>query len=222
MHNKQFAVLGLGRFGMSVAKSLTDNGYTVMVADRSEEKVQEASEFVTYAVKADVSDEMALRSLGLGNFDVVVVAIGTHLEDSVMAVLIAKELGVPYVLAKAQTDMQKKILEKIGADRVVFPEREMGVWIANNLIYSSFLEFIEVSEEYGIVEVKAIPEWIGKTLAESDIRAKYGFNVVGIRRHGKMEASPAASWRFEEDDIVIILGETQKIQRFSEKNAKDS
>lgn len=215
---KQFVVLGLGRFGMSVAKSLSEIGYDVMAVDINSENVQYASEFVTHAVRADVGDELSLRALGIGNFDVVIVSIGSHLEASVMATLIAKELGIPYVIAKAQDDMQKKILEKIGADRVIFPEREMGTRIANSLVFGNFFEFMELSDEFGIAEIEPLEEWIGATLAHTEIRAKYGLNVVAIKYKGKVEASPRADREFKKGDIAIVMGENRQIQRFLEKN----
>lgn len=214
---KQYVVLGLGRFGMSVAKTLSENGHDVMAVDINADHVQEASEFVTHAVRADVSNEYSLRALGIGNFDVVVVAIASHLESCVMATLLAKELGVKYVVAKAQDGMQKKILEKIGADRVVFPEREMGTRVANSLMFGNFFEFMELSDEFGIAEFEPLPEWEEKTLAQSEIRAKYGLNVVGIKSHFKVEASPRADRIIKKGDIIIVIGESKQIQRFAEK-----
>ena len=152
---------------MSLAKTLSENGFDVLAVDKNAENVQIASEFVTHAVKADVSDEYSLRSLGIGNLDVVVVAIGSNLEASVMATVIAKDLGNKYVISKAQDEQQKRILERIGADRVIFPEREMGVRIANSLMFGNFVEFIEVSDEFGIAEIEPLPNRVGKTLAVS-------------------------------------------------------
>lgn len=215
---KQFVVLGLGRFGMSIAKELSKNGYDVMAVDQNPDKVQAVSEFVTHAVKADVADELSMRALGIGNFDVAVIAIGGHLEANVMATLLAKELGIPYVMAKAQDDMSKKILEKIGADRVVFPEREMGIRIANSLMFGNFVEIMELSDEFGIAEFEPLEEWIGKTLAQSEVRNKYGLNVVAFKRGGKIEASPRADRMFSHGDIVVVMGESRQIQRFFEKN----
>lgn len=214
---KQFAILGLGRFGMSVAKTLSKNGYDVMAIDINAENVQIASEFVTHAVRADISDELSLRALGIGNFDVVIIAIAEHMEASMMATLVCKEIGIPYVMAKAKDDMQKKILEKIGADRVVFPEREMGARIANSLMFGNFVEFMELSEEFGIAEFEPLEEWIGKTLAQTEIRAKYGLNVVAIKNKGKFEATPGANRVFKHGEIVVAMGENKQIQRFLEK-----
>lgn len=215
---KQFVVLGLGRFGMSIAKTLSDNGFDVMAVDINAEHVQIASEFVTHAVRADISDEISLRSLGIGNFDVVIIAIAGQLEASVMATLVCKEMGIPYVMAKAQDDMQKKILEKIGADRVVFPEREMGARIANSLMFGNFVEVMELSDEFGVAEFEPLKEWIGKTLAQTEIRNKYGLNVVATKKKGKFIASPPPNHVFTEGELVVAMGETKQIQRFLEKN----
>ena len=217
---KQFAILGLGRFGMSMAKTLSEKGFDVMAVDEDPDAVQIASEFVTHAVRADVTDELSMRSLGVGNFDVVVVAIASHLESSAMATLIVKEMGIKYIVAKAKDDMQKKILEKIGADRVIFPEREMGTRIANSLVYGNFFEFMELSDEFGIAEFEPLKEWVGKTLAQTEIRAKYGLNVVAVKSNGRVEASPRADRVFKEREIIIVMGESTQIQRFLDKNSK--
>ena len=154
INKKQFAVLGLGRFGRSIARTLSENGAEVLAVDNDMELVQDISEYVTHAVMADITDETDLRNLGLGNFDVVIIATGSHLESSVLAVLLAKEMGVPYVIAKALDENHKKILEKIGVDRVILPEREMGVHIANKLLYGNFFELTEISDDVSIAEEK--------------------------------------------------------------------
>lgn len=217
---KQFVVLGLGRFGLSVSRALSENGFEVLAAGNDPDAVQVASEFVTHAVCIDVTDDLSLKALGIGNFDVAVIAIGHHLEASVMATLQAKEMGIPYVIAKAQNNAHKKILEKIGADRVIFPERDMGIRIANNLMYGNFFEFMELSNEFGIAEFEPLKDWIGKTLAQSEIRAKFDLNVVAIRARGKTEASPRANRIIQETDTLIVMGENRQIQRFIEKHAK--
>lgn len=218
MSKKQFVVLGLGRFGMSVAKSLSENGYDVLAVDNDSENVQEAAEFVTHAVKADVSDELSLRLLGISNFDVLINAIGEDLEASVMGTLLAKELGISYVVAKAKTDIQKRILEKIGVDKIVFPEREMGERLANNLMYGNFVELMELSEEFGIGEFDIRTSWVGLSLAQADIRNQYKLNVIAIKNNsGKFDASPAPDKMFEKGDIIVALGENNDIQRFLKK-----
>ncbi|NDO45538.1 TrkA family potassium uptake protein [Clostridium sp. MD294] len=214
---KQFAVLGLGRFGRSIAKTLSENGAEVLAVDNNMELVQDISEYVTHAVMADITDEADLRNLGLGNFDVVIIATGSHLESSVLAILLAKEMGVPYVIAKALDENHKKILEKIGVDRVILPEREMGVHIANKLLYGNFFELTEISDDVSIAEVIPKKEWIGKSIIESDIRAKYDLNIIAIRQHEDIIASPKPTYVICENDVLIVLGENINIQKFLNK-----
>lgn len=214
---KQFAVLGLGRFGRSVAKTLAENGAEVLAVDSNMELVQDMSEYVTHAVMADITDEADLRNLGLGNFDVVIIATGSHLEASVLAILLAKEMGVPYVIAKALDENHKKILEKIGVDRVILPEREMGLHIANKLIYGNFFELTEISDDVSIAEVIPKKEWFGKSMIESDIRAKYDLNIIAIRQGEDIIASPKPSYIIQQNDILIVLGENVNIQKFLNK-----
>ncbi len=181
------------------------------------ELVQDISEYVTHAVMADITDETDLRNLGLGNFDVVIIATGSHLESSVLAVLLAKEMGVPYVIAKALDENHKKILEKIGVDRVILPEREMGVHIANKLLYGNFFELTEISDDVSIAEVIPKQEWLNKSIIESDIRAKYDLNIIAIRQHQDIIASPKPSYVIQQNDILIVLGENVNIQKFLNK-----
>lgn len=214
---KQFAVLGLGRFGSSLAKTLYDLGHEVLAVDEREEAVQEISESVTHAVQADATDESALRSLGLRNFDVVIVSIGADIQASILVTLIVKELGVKYVVAKAQSELHAKVLYKIGADRVVLPERDMGLRLAHNLVSSNVLDFIELSSDYSIVEVVALNEWQGKTLKDLNFRRKYGLNVIAIKHNGEMNVSPRAEDIIEENDVLVVIGENEGITRLENK-----
>lgn len=214
---KQFAVLGLGRFGSSLAKTLYDLGHEVLAVDEREEAVQEISELVTHAVQADATDESALRSLGLRNFDVVIVSIGADIQSSILVTLIVKELGVKYVVAKAQSELHAKVLYKIGADRVVLPERDMGLRLAHNLVSSNVLDFIELSSDYSIVEVAALNEWQGKTLKDLNFRRKYGLNVIAIKHNGEMNVSPRAEDIIEENDVLVVIGENEGITRLENK-----
>lgn len=214
---KQFAVLGLGRFGSSLAKTLYDLGHEVLAVDEREEAVQEISESVTHAVQADATDESALRSLGLRNFDVVIVSIGADIQASILVTLIVKELGVKYVVAKAQSELHAKVLYKIGADRVVLPERDMGLRLAHNLVSSNVLDFIELSSDYSIVEVAALNEWQGKTLKDLNFRRKYGLNVIAIKHNGEMNVSPRAEDIIEENDVLVVIGENEGITRLENK-----
>lgn len=214
---KQYAVLGLGRFGESIAIELSNNGYDVLAIDKSETIVQNISEHVRFAVRADVTDIDALKSLGLGNFDVAVIAIGTNIDSSIMATLLAKELGVKTVIAKAQNDMHKKILKKIGADKVIFPEREMGQRIANNLMSGNIIDYLELSQDYSIVEIEILPEWVGKNLIDLNFRNIYGVNIVALKRNNIINVTLNPSDEFIENDIVIVIGSNDDIYTIQEK-----
>lgn len=209
MINKQFVVIGLGRFGYSIAKTLHSLDYDVLAIDRSEDIVQQISDEVTHAVQLDATDENALKSLGVRNFDVAIVAIGEDIQASIMVTLLLKELGVKYIIAKAQNEKHQKVLEKIGADRVILPEKEMGIRIANNLSTTNILDYIELSPDYSIMEVKALKEWENKTLKELRLRSTYGINIVAIKRGEDVRISPLAEDIIMEDDIIITIG-TQK------------
>jgi trk system potassium uptake protein TrkA len=214
---KQFAVLGLGRFGSSLAKTLYGLGHDVLAVDEREEVVQDISDSVTHAIQADAADESTLRSLGLRNFDVAIVTIGSDIQASILVTLILKELGVKYVVAKAQSELHAKVLYKIGADRVVFPERDMGVRLAHNLVSTNILDFIELSSDYSIVEVAALSEWKGKTLKELNMRVKYGINIIAIRREGKINVSPKAEDRIMENDVLVVVGDNDGIIRLENR-----
>lgn len=183
--NKQFAVLGLGSFGRSVALSLEKMGCDVMVVDDSYEKIQEISDKVSYAMKADVTDKDALQALGARNLDGAVVAVSEHPEANIMATLLCKEMGIPLVVAKAKDKLQGTILEKVGADSVVYPEIEMGSRIAKSMVANEFVDWIELSNDYSIVEIAVPRRWEGKSLAELDVRKKYGITVVGVMQGEK-------------------------------------
>lgn len=210
---KQFAVIGCGRFGSSLAKTLYNLGHDVLAIDKDEELVQEISDSVTHAVQADVMDENVMKDLGLRNFDVVIVSIGSNLEASIFSTLIAKELGVKKVIAKAQSELHGKLLKQIGADKIVFPERDMGVRVAHNLVSTNILDFIELSPDYSIVEIKAIPAWENKTLKELKLPTKYGINVMAIKRDDLINVSPNADDKILEGDILVIIGDTEDIEK---------
>jgi len=179
---KQFVVIGLGRFGASVAETLADNGYDVLAIDKDADRVQSIADIVTHAVEADATDEEALKTLGVRNFDVAVVSIGDNVSANILCTLILKELNVPYVIVKAPDSLHGKVLTKVGADRVVYPERDMGARIANNLISSNVLDYIEFAPEYGVVEILASEKMIGRTLGELALRSKFNVNVMAIKR----------------------------------------
>lgn len=212
MTTKQFVVIGLGRFGRSVATTLYSLGNDVLAIDLSEDIVQDISENVTHAVQADATDETTLRALGIRNFDVAVVTIGSDVQSSVMVTLLIKELGVKYVIAKAQNDLHAKVLYKIGADRVVFPERDMGVRVAHNLCSSNILDYIELSPDYSIMEVTAIEQWTGKTLRELSMRSKFGINVMAIKRGTDINISPSAEDFIKPGDVLVVIGGTEELK----------
>ena len=210
---KSFVVIGLGRFGTSVAKTLYELGNEVMAVDMDSVVIQEISEFVTHAVVADVLDEAVLHELGLSNFDVVIISIASNIEASIMATLTAKEVGAKKVVVKAQSDVHGKVLTKVGADRIIFPERDMGSRVAHNLTSSNILDFIELSPEYYIIEIAALKRWINKTLSELRLRNKYGVNVLAIKRGSILKISPMADERVLEGDIIVVIGDAADIRK---------
>lgn len=211
---KQFAIIGMGRFGSSVAKTLSQLGFEVLAIDHREETVQEVSAFVTHAVQADSTDEEALRALGIRNFDVVVVAIGEDIQASILTTLILKEMGIPTTVVKAVNDLHGKVLKKIGADKVVYPERDMGQRVAHHLISSNIIDYIELSADYSIVEIKVSTQMIGKSLKQLDIRAKYGCNVIAIKQNEQLIIPPIAEEPLKMDDILVIVGKNSNLQTF--------
>ncbi|RXT07107.1 TrkA family potassium uptake protein [Ammoniphilus sp. CFH 90114] len=216
MPAKTFAVIGMGRFGSSVAKTLYEMGYEVMAIDSCEERIQEYIQYVTYAVQADATDEQALKELGIRNFDVVVVAIGDDIQASILTTLILKELGVKQITVKAQNERHGKVLYKLGADRVVFPERDMGSRIANNLVSPNVLDFIELAEDYSVVEVVAGERLVGKSLIELNIRARFGVNVMAIKSGAHINIAPQADDTIQKDDILVVIGENRDLRRFEQ------
>lgn len=213
MKKKQFIVIGCGRFGSSVAKTLYNMGHDVLAIDHNEEIVQDISDEVTHSVQADATDEAVLKSLGVRNFDVAIVTIGSNIQSSIMVTSIIKELGVDHVVAKAQNEIHSKILFKIGADRVVFPERDMGTRVAHNLISSNILDYIELSSDYSIMEITAFDEWIGKTLLQLNIRSRFGLNVMAIKQGAEINISPMANDIIEKDDVLIVVGHNKAFKK---------
>ncbi|MCU6748505.1 MULTISPECIES: potassium channel family protein [Lachnospiraceae] len=211
---KQFAVFGLGSFGWSVALTLESLGCDVLVVDKSYEKIQEIADQVSYAMRADVADPEAMQALGGRNLDGAVVAISESLEASIMATMLSKEMGIPYVLAKAQDNLQGTILEKVGADSVVYPEREMGSRVAKNLVSNTFSDWIELSSEYSMAESKVPEKWVGRSLSELKVREKYGINVVGIIQNEQVNVTFDPHAPLPEDGILIIIGATSVLERF--------
>ncbi len=217
MAKKEFVVFGLGRFGLSVATTLAEGGCEVMAVDDDEEKIHEIADYVTYAVRADVTDADALSNLGISNFDGAIVAIGENLEASVMVTILIKEMGVPYVLAKAQNQLHAKILKKVGADMVVYPEKETGIRIANNLMMGNFFDAVELSSHYSMMEIDALPEWVGHSLRGLNLRAKKDINVIGLKRKDSLNINPDADMPIERDDTLVIIGKNEVLNKLANK-----
>ena len=186
---KQYAVFGLGSFGESVAVALQELGCEVVVVDNHMERIEDISPYVSYAVQADIEDPEVIRSLGARNLDGVVVAVADDMEASIMATLVSKEIGVPYVLAKAKNELHAKVLKKIGADSIIFPEKEIGQSVARNLVSGEFVDWISLSPDYSITEIQVPEKWIGKSLSEIDVRRTKDVNVVGVRIGEKIQVT---------------------------------
>ena len=213
-----YVIIGCGRFGSAVAKTIYSLGHEVLAIDMNMEIIQDIADHVTQAVQADATDEATLKSLGIRNYDVAVISVASDIESSIMATIVVKELGVPYVVCKAMTELQAKVLYKIGADRVVFPERDMGVRLAHNLISKNVLEFVELDPRYSIIEIIASNGWNNKTLSELDLRGKYGINIVAIKRGMDVNISPESEDIIYAKDILVVIGEIKKINKMSEAN----
>ena len=209
---KSFVVVGLGRFGSEAAKCLCQQGCEVLVIDSANELVQSISEEVTQAVVGDARDKEVLRALGVKDFDCAIVAIGDSLADSVLATMNLKELGVPYIVCKAHDDTHRQVLLKLGADRVVIPEKENAARLAKSLSSHNVLDYIELSEDYGIIDLPAPMPWHNKSLIELNVRAKLGVNILAVKREGAITVSPSADFRIEQGDIMVVLGDTDALK----------
>ncbi|MBZ2175451.1 TrkA family potassium uptake protein [Schnuerera sp. xch1] len=214
---KQFAVIGCGRFGSSIAKTLYSLGHDVLAVDLDMEVIEDIANSVTHAVQADVTDDDALKALGLDNFDVVIVSIASNLEASIMSTLIAKESGAKKIVAKAQNELHGKLLSKIGADKVVFPERDIGIRVAHNILSSNILDYIELSQEYSIIEISAIKEWEGKTLKQLSLPKKYGINVIAIKQGEDINILPNADDIINKGNIFIVIGNNESLRKLENK-----
>jgi len=211
---RQFAVIGLGRFGESLVRTLVEMGHQVLAIDSREDKVEEIAGIATRAVQADATDEAALRELGLRNFDVAVVAIGEDLQASILVTVMLKELGVKYVVAKAINELHGRVLEKVGADKVIYPERDMGVRLAHHLAAKNVLDYIELSPEYGIEEILATPDLVNKTLGQLNLRARLGVMVIALKRpSGQVIIAPGANDMIREGDVLVLVGKRSALRR---------
>lgn len=214
---KQYAVLGMGSFGESVALTLENMGCDVLVMDESYEKIQDISDKVSYAMKADVADPDALQALGGKNLDGVVVAVSENLEAGIMATMLCKEMGIPLVVAKAKNKLQGAILKRVGADRIVYPEIEMGSRVAKSLVSREFMDWIELSNDYSMVEIAVPDKWVGRTLVDINVRERLGINVVGIIINGKIDVTLDPQKPLPEGGILIVIGANDVLEKFDSK-----
>ena len=221
MENKQYVVIGMGRFGETVARCLTDLGEDVLAVDKDEDRITEIAPYVTHAVQADATDEKALNALGLRNFDVAVVTIGSDIQASILITMLCKEIGINFVLAKAQNNLHGKVLYRTGADKVVFPERDMGFRIARNLSASNILDYIEIAGDLRIVEIATIDAWLNKSLLALDFRKKYGVNIIAIKKpNDEMNTAPGGSDIIEEGDSLVVVGDKEDIVKIEKATKK--
>lgn len=215
MKNKQFAVIGIGRFGESLVRELGRLGYDVLAIDVSEERVNEAIDIATHAVQADAMDEDTLKALGIRNFDVVIVAIGDNIQSNILTTIILKELGVKKVVAKAQNALHGKVLEKIGADYVIYPERDMAIKLARSLVSHNFLEQINLSSTYSIIELFAPKEFISKSLSDIGLRKKMRVTILAIRRGEDIIVAPGPEEKIYRGDILVVLGQNDNLEEIN-------
>ncbi|GAB6072993.1 TrkA family potassium uptake protein [Venenivibrio stagnispumantis] len=206
-----FAVIGLGKFGFHVAKTLAERGMEVIAIDKDEDRVKEVSEFVTQTYILDATDEKALRESGIKAVDVAVVSVGENLEANLMIVMLLNELGIKEIVAKAINPLHGKMLEKLNVSRVIYPEMETAIRVANSLIAKEIIEEIYLTENYSIFEIKVPQFMVGKTLAELDLRKKYDINVLGVKRENSVIINPAGEFMLQDGDILIVLGNINNV-----------
>lgn len=214
MDRKQYLVVGLGRFGQAICETLYENGSEVMALDIDQERVNECVDFATHAVCTDAMERSNLEELGISNFDVAVVNIGTDVKASGIVTMLLKEMGVETVIAKAHDEIHGMMLKKLGADKVVYPERDMGRRVAHNLRTTRIMDFIEVSPDYSLSEIRPMDKWVGKDLGQLALRAKYGMNILAIKNGDDVDAAPSADTVIHEEDILLVMCEEKTLRMF--------
>ncbi len=213
MQKKTYAVLGLGRYGTAVAEELVKNGADVIAVDKNEQIVQDSSVYLPICKCADITDPEVISELGISNADVVIVAMASSLEGSILAITLCKEAGVKTVIAKCANETHRKILKRVGADTVVFPENESGTRLAKNLLTSGFTDILTLSDDLSLVELAARDEWVGKSLKELNLRKKYTVNVVAFRKNGKITAPVNPEELLDKDTEIIAIVNTAKLSK---------
>ena len=207
--SKTVAVLGVGKFGRNIAKTLYQEGQEVLVVDKDKNAINEIADFVTHAYIGDTTDERVLNEIGIRDFDYVVISLSSNIRDSAITTVLCKELGAKYIIAKAVDNIHAKLLEKTGADMVVQPEKEAGIRLAKTLVADNIIDFLELSDEYSIHETRIPSSWIGKTLIQLNVRQKYDVSVVGIRRNSQMMVNIDPNEPLLQDDILIMIGSNE-------------
>ena len=211
--HKSYAVFGLGRYGLAVAKELVNHGAEVLAVDHDQTIVNSAIADIPFCKCADVTNAEVIDQLGIANIDVVIIAMANNLEASVLAVMLCKEAGVKTVIAKCANETNRKILTKVGADKVVFPESESGTRLAKNLLSSGFIDVIELSQDVSLIDLDVKPEWVGKTLVELNLRKKYTINVVAIRKDDMLQTNVDPTAKLESDMRLVVIINTAKLQK---------
>lgn len=220
MTRKQYAVFGLGKFGASVARTLASCGCEVLAVDKNEQLVEELADEVTCAVCADMTSPKAIKSLGLHNIDVAVIGLADDMEASILATILVKEEGVPYVLAKAVSSLHETILKKIGADLVIFPEQDSGIRVARNLVSGSFEDLFSLSDTFSMVEMRLPKEWAGRSLRELELRDRYKINIAAVKYHGDVRVDFHPDEKLSEDMVLILIGNNSDLEKMKEKLKK--
>lgn len=214
---ESFIVIGLGRFGTQIAQKLYKMGCEVLVIDRNQEKIQQIADSVTQAVTGDAQDIDVLYALGVRNCECAIVGIGSDMESSVIATMNLKELEVPYIVCKAHNQMHKRILEKLGADRVIIPEQEMADRLARKLVEPDILDYIEISDDIKLVEKQVPTSWFNKSIRDLSIRAKLGINVIAVKNGIDITVAPGADYVIREGDIIVIVGKQDALDKLQRK-----
>jgi trk system potassium uptake protein TrkA len=211
--NKSYAVFGLGRYGRAVARELVDNGMEVIAVDENQDIVNDAAVYLPICKCADVTDAEVIKHLGIADIDTVIICMAGNLEASVMAITLCKEAGVKMVIAKSANEMHQKILRRVGADKVVFPENESGIRLAKNLLSSGFIDMISLSKDVSMIEIEVKEEWIGKNLIELNLRKKYGLNIVAVKKNGEVSVNINPEQALDAATTLIVIANTARLKK---------
>ena len=217
---KSFCIIGLGKFGRNLSVLLAQEGAQVFVVDKNPEIINAIADSVTTAVVGDPTNEEALAKIGIANFDCVIIGMVSNVNDSIMTTLLCKEMGVKHLIARASDEKHKKVLEKIGADTIIFPELDSAEKLSRTLTMSNVIDYIEFSEDYSIIEIPVPQRWVGKSIIELDVRKNYNITIISRRRGGRLEISPSPSTPFESGDTVSLLGHNNDIEKLTHDTRK--